>query len=387
MSDSDLPRAQGHPLGVTRAGLAFRLLIALAVILIVAAGVFAYTAITRIQLDPNRQAAWAGRTATAVAGGPQGTPYVAFLREIYEINTRAGTVTLVAGRATDPGSGQPGATADGDAALGAAIRPTALAIGPGGQIYFADQLTGTVRTIQGGDLKSIGRAQQVGGIAVNPATGTVYFADQGNDQVFAINSVSGGVAAVAGNGQSGFAGDGGPALAAELSHPEGLAVSRDRLLIADSGNDRVRQVDLRTDVITTVAGSGKRGLAGDGGTAARAQLDDPTAVAANPEGGFVIADEGNRELRQVSARGVISTLAGTGQPGTDNPESSVERDRRAPEAAGRPRLLGPGPLLRRRFPAAPRLRRPGRLLHATRRPQLRGSGGPRSWRGCRAAGW
>ena len=326
MSDPEIPRAQGHPrrpLGVTRAGLAFRVLIAVAVILAVAAGVFAYTAITRIGLDPNRQAAWAGRAATAVAVGPHGILYAAFLREIYEIDTSAGTVTLVAGRATDPRPGEPAATADGDAALGAAIRPTALAVGPKGQLYFADQLSGTVRTIQGGDLESVGRAQQVGGIAVNQATGTVYFSDQLNDQVFAINPVSGGVAAIAGNGQSGFAGDGGPALAAEFNHPDGLAVSSDHLLIADSGNDRIRQVDLPTGVITTVAGTGKRGLAGDRGPAVRAQLDDPSAVASNPEGGFAIADEGNRQLRQVSARGVISTVAGTGQPGSDNPESSV----------------------------------------------------------------
>lgn len=310
-------------MGVTRAGLAFRILIALVVILVVAAGVFAYTTITRMQLDPNRQAAWAGRGSTAVAVGPHGTIYAAFLREIYEIDASAGTVTLVAGRATDPKAGEPAPAADGDAALGAAIRPTALAVGPKGQIYFADQLSDTVRTIQGGDLKSIGRAQQPGGLAVNPSTGTVYFADEANAQVFAINAVSGGVAAVAGNGQSGFAGDGGPALAAELSHPDGLAVSSDRLLIADSGNDRIRRVDLRTGVIDSVAGTGKRGLAGNGGAAVRAQLDDPTAVATDPEGGFVIADEGNHQLRQVSGRGVITVLAGTGQPGTDNPQASV----------------------------------------------------------------
>lgn len=325
MSDPDASPAQGQPRqwGFTRAGIGVRVLIALAAILLVAAAAFAYPTITRIQLDPNRQAAWAGRAASAVAVGPQGILYAAFLREIYEINTNAGTVTLVAGRATDPGRGQPSPAADGDAALGAAIRPTALAIGPKGQIYFADQLSGTIRTIQGGDLKSIGRPQQLGGLAVNESGGTIYFSDQGTDQVFAINPVSGGVAPVAGNGQSGFAGDGGPALAAEMIHPDGLAVQSGRLLIADSGNDRIRQVDLRTGVITTVAGTGKRGLAGDGGPATQAKLDDPDAVAADPEGGFAFSDQGNHQLRRVSPRGVISALAGSGQPGTDNPESSV----------------------------------------------------------------
>ena len=325
MSDPDASSAQGllRQWGLTRTGIGLRVLIAVGAIVVVAAGVVAYTTITRNQLDPNRQAAWAGRGATAVAAGPQGVLYAAFLREIYEINPGAGTVTLVAGRATDPGPGQPAAAADGDAAPGAAIRPTALAIGPKGQVYFADQLSGTVRAIQGGNLKSLGRAEQLGGLAVNQSNGTVYFSDQTGEQVFGINPVSGGVAPVAGNGQSGFGGDGGPALAAEFAHPDGVAVVSGRLLIADSGNDRIREVDLRTGVITTVAGSGKRGLAGNGGSAIHAQLDNPAAVAADPEGGFAFADQGNHQLRRVSARGVISALAGNGQPGTDNPESSV----------------------------------------------------------------
>lgn len=299
------------------------MLIAVAVIVVVAGGVFAYTTITRVQTDPDRQAAWAARGATAVAVGPHGIVYAAFLREIYEFNLRTGTVKLIAGRASDPAGGQPAPAADGDVALGAAIRPSALAIGPGGQVYFADQLSETIRTIQGGDLLSIGRAQQVGGVAVDQATGTIYFSDQEGDQVLAVNPATGGTAPLAGNGQAGFAGDGGPALAAELDHPQGLAVSGGRLLIADSGNDRIRSVDLQTHAITTVAGTGKRGLSGDGGPAVSAELNDPSAVAVDPAGGFMIADQGNQRLRQVSSGGVITTAAGTGQPGTDNPEAAV----------------------------------------------------------------
>ncbi len=325
MSNADASGARGHSRqwGFTKAGIGLRVLVALVAIALVAAGVFAFTTITRMQLDPNRQAAWAGRAATAVAVGPHGTLYAAFLREIYEIDTGSGTVTLIAGRPTDPGHGQPSAAADGDAALGAAIRPSTFAIGPHGQVYFGDQLSGTVRTIEGGDLKSIGRAQELGGLAVNESNGTIYFSDQLGEQVFAINPVSGGVAPVAGNGQSGIAGDGGPALAAQLSHPAGVAVQAGRLLIADSGNDRIRQVDLRTGVIATAAGTGKRGLAGNGKAAIHAELDDPAAVAADPEGGFAFSDQGNRQLRHVSPRGVITALAGSGQPGIDDPESSV----------------------------------------------------------------
>ncbi|MGH7921976.1 MAG: hypothetical protein ACREQM_18835, partial [Candidatus Dormibacteraceae bacterium] len=274
--------------GVGGAGIALRIAIVVVAVLIVAGGVYAYGAITRSQSDPNRQAAWAGRTATAVATGPQGTLYVAFLREIYRIDPTRGTVTLIAGRAQDPGSAQPAAAPDGQPAVGAAIRPTSLAVGPQGQVYFTDLLGQTVRTIAGGDLKSIGRAAQVGGVAVDEATGTVYFSDQRKDQVFAVNPTSGGVSTIAGNGQPGFAGDGAAAGSAELSAPSGLAVERSStLLIADSGNDRIRQVDLRTGIITTVAGNGHGGIAGDGGQAVKAQLTDPVAVTESPDGGFV----------------------------------------------------------------------------------------------------
>lgn len=325
VSDPEAPRAQGYPrlLGIGSAGIALRAVIALAVIAAVVGGVFAYTTITRKQSNPDLQTAWSGRTATAVAAGPHGIVYAAFLREIYEFDLSTGTVKLIAGRATDPTGGQPAPAADGNAALGAAIRPSALAVGPQGQIYFADQLSETVRTIQGGALRSIGRAQQVGGVAVDEATGTVYFSDQEGDQVLAVNPATGGTAPLAGNGQPGFAGDAGPALAAELDRPEGLAVESGRLLIADSGNDRIRAVDLQTHVISTVAGTGKRGVSGDGGPAMSAELNDPSAVAVDPAGGFVIADQGNQRLRRVSGRGVITTLAGTGQAGTDNPESAV----------------------------------------------------------------
>ncbi|MGH7922771.1 MAG: hypothetical protein ACREQM_22925, partial [Candidatus Dormibacteraceae bacterium] len=76
-------------------------------------------------------------------------------------------------------------------------------------------------------------------------------------------------------------------------------------------------------IITTVAGNGHGGIAGDGGQAVKAQLTDPVAVTESPDGGFVIADQGNHRLREVTGRGVISTLAGSGQPGTDDPDSSV----------------------------------------------------------------
>jgi sugar lactone lactonase YvrE len=120
------------------------------------------------------------------------------------------------------------------------------------------------------------------------------------------------IATVAGNGSQGFAGDGGPAAAAQLATPAGVALTADGgYLIADSGNARVRKVSA-AGVITTVAGSGVSGLAGDGGPATAAQLYSANAVAVLPDGSFLIADAGNKRIRQVTAAGVMITAAGGG---------------------------------------------------------------------------
>lgn len=301
-----------------------RILIAVVVVAIVAGGVFAYGVWhTRTQIDPNRQAAWAERSATAVAVSSSGDLYVAFLREIYRIDPSTGASTLVAGRASDPGSSQPAAAEDGQPAVGAAIRPVSLAVGPAGQVFFGDQLSETVRTIRSGVLQSVGRAGEVGGVAVDDTSGTLYFTDQLKDQVFKVTLQSGAVATVAGSGQGGFAGDGAAATRAQLAAPNGLAVAGGQLLIADSGNNRVREVDLKTGVISTVAGDGKQGFVGDGGPAAHAQLTDPVAVAQAPNGGYVIADQGDHRLRAVSSDGALTTLAGSGDSGYDGPNGSV----------------------------------------------------------------
>jgi hypothetical protein len=125
---------------------------------------------------------------------------------------------------------------------------------------------------------------------------------------------------VAGTGIYGFTGDGAPATAAELGHPTGVAVTADGgFLIADALNNRIRRVSPR-GTIATVAGSGggfpNGGFAGDGGPATAAQFEQPTGVAVTAGGGFLIADSGNRRIRRVSPGGTITTVAGTGAEGS-----------------------------------------------------------------------
>ena len=126
-------------------------------------------------------------------------------------------------------------------------------------------------------------------------------------------AASDGITTVAGAGQSGYAGDGGPATTARLSHPIRAVVAADGgILIADEANNVVREV--RPDgVITTVAGvGGAGGFGGDRGPATKARLNKPTGVSPLPGGGFLIADRSNNRIRQVSAGGVITTVAGSG---------------------------------------------------------------------------
>lgn len=174
---------------------------------------------------------------------------------------------------------------------------------------------GTVTTIAGtvpglagdGGPASAARLNGPEGTAIAP-DGAILIADTQNDAIRRV-APSGIITTISGNGQ-GFSGDGGPAINAELDAPSDVAVLSDgSILIADTGNHRVRRI-APSGIITTVAGSAP-GLAGDGGPAAAALLNGPRGLTALAGGGYLIADAGNGRIRAVSAAGVISTVAGT----------------------------------------------------------------------------
>ncbi len=148
------------------------------------------------------------------------------------------------------------------------------------------------------------------------AQGNLYVADAGGHVVREV-SAAGVVRVVAGSGLQGFAGDGGPATAAELDSPMGLAVdAAGDLFVADSHNQRVREVAAGSGVITTVAGTGAAGFAGDGGPAKAAVLDLPTALAFDAAGNLFVADTANHRVRRIAAgTGVITTVTGNGVEG------------------------------------------------------------------------
>jgi len=209
------------------------------------------------------------------------------------------------------------------------LLPSAIAYDAAGDVYFADTnrsqvlestLGGQLVVIAGngvqgfsGDGGSAATAELNApqGVAVG-ADGTVYIADTGNQRVRVVTA--GTISTFAGTGVRGFAGDGGVATAAEFSTPIALAIDASgALLVCDSGNQRVRRISAGR--ITTIAGNGVQGFAGDGGAATAAELDTPMGVAATTGGSIFVADTHNNRVRVVSAAGTISTFAGTGAAG------------------------------------------------------------------------
>jgi uncharacterized repeat protein (TIGR01451 family) len=160
-----------------------------------------------------------------------------------------------------------------------------------------------------GTQASIGRAFAV----ATDQAGNIYIASY-SSVVYKLDA-NGTLTRVAGTSQAGFSGDNGPAILAQLNHPQGLAVDgAGNLYIADVGNSRIRRV-APNGTIATVAGTGGYGYGGDGGPATSAQLWGPWGVAVDPSGNLYIADYGNRRLRKVAADGTITTIAGTGTEG------------------------------------------------------------------------
>ncbi len=240
----------------------------------------------------------------------------------------SGIITTVAG------NGCCGYSGDGQLATSAALTyPQGVAVDSSGNIYIADTGNNVVRKVStSGIITTIaGRFGQVGffgdggpavasllyapaGVAVD-GSGNLFIADTVNNVIRKITASTGNISTVAGTTTQGFAGDGAAATMAELYLPTGVFVDASgNLFIADRGNNRIRKVSTG-GTITTVAGNGTGVSSGDGGTATAAGLPSPTSIALDASGDIFVAVPLNSRIREVSAGGTITTVAGEGVAG------------------------------------------------------------------------
>ena len=236
----------------------------------------------------------------------------------------SGIITTVAGDGTNAYGG------DGGPATAAQLsNPAGIAFDNIGNMYITDSRnnairmvdgTGTITTIAGGGFPGYSgdggpaAAAQINrptGIAISN-NGLIYFSDSRNNVVRLIDTL-GNINTVVGNGTAGFGGDSIAATSTMLNRPQGLAISNTGILyIADNGNFRVRMVD--TGMVYTYAGNGTAGNSGDGGLAILAMISGPTGLALDTLGNLLVADAANN-IRKVTSTHYISTIAGTGTAG------------------------------------------------------------------------
>ncbi|HEX8517110.1 MAG TPA: hypothetical protein VF868_13015 [Bacteroidia bacterium] len=235
---------------------------------------------------------------------------------------------------TIAGTGTAGYNGDNISASGAKLSsPTAVAVDTAGNIYIADQVnfrirritpTGVITTIAGtgvsgfsgdGGLATLAKISGAYDLWVD-RYGNVYFTDTGNNMIRKI-STSGIITRIAGlPGPAGFSGDGGLATSAKLNFPIGIAVdTAGNVYIGDANNNRVRKIDV-SGIITTYAGTGVAGAAGDGGFATSAQLSNNGKMDFDKSGNLYISDNGSRKVRKIDLAGIISTVAGNGSGGS-----------------------------------------------------------------------
>ncbi len=234
------------------------------------------------------------------------------------------------------GNGFPGYSGDGMPAISAEINlPASVAIDTFGNIFIPDFNNNRIREV----IDSTGLIFTIGGNGVagyfgdgGPATaaeinhphhisvdnnGNLYFADENNNRVRKIVLSTGIISTIIGTGGSGFSGDSGLATAAQIHAPKCIALDDSgNMFIADWLNNRIRKVDAATGIITTIAGNGNPGFSGDGGPATAAALNSPYRVALDKAGNFYIADGSDNRVRWVNGKtGIIKTLAGNGEAG------------------------------------------------------------------------
>jgi len=285
---------------------------------------------------------------SGVAVDAAGNIYIADTgnNEVRKVNAATGIISAFAGSTTG------GFAGDGAAATSAQLHsPSAVTLDSAGNVYIADtannrirkvNTSGIITTVAGSSAVSTGLIGD-GGLATSAilnsprgvmvdSSGNLYIADSGNNRVRKVGT-NGIINTIAGNGTTGtvgMVGDGGPAINASLSVPVGMALdSSGNLYIADSGENLIRKVTTNGN-ISSIAGNGENGYSpGDENLAIYAELNQPEGLAVDGSGNVYFSDTGNEVIREVTAAGVISTIAGNqgiGNAGDGGPAGAASLD-------------------------------------------------------------
>jgi len=241
-----------------------------------------------------------------------------------------GTISTVAGNGTQGYSGDDAAATSAELDI-----PTGIVVDGAGDIYFADQAANVVRKVTAaGIISTLAGTATAGynGDGIPPATaelshptavavdtrGDVYIADTGNNRIREVFNDVNPIVTVVGTATAGYNGDNiFPALA-QLNQPQGVAIGTDgTLYIADTRNNRIRKIDPGTGLISTVAGTGTAGFNGDG-SGVTTEINAPTGLFVDSNGDIFFVDSGNYRVRELTAGGNVITLAGDGAAGPSN---------------------------------------------------------------------
>ena len=257
-----------------------------------------------------------------VAEDSKGNLYIADMsgHRVWQVST-LGVTTPFAGTGTAAFSGD-----NGPATSAALNFPSCVAVGPGDVIFICDKANERIRKVQGGIITTVAGTGVAGfsgdGIAtavalkepedIAIAGGILYFSDQENNRLRQINLANGMLTTLAGTGPSGFAGENVPGASSTLASPMGVAIASDgRILFAERDAHRLRV--LGGGNLTTLAGDGISSFGGDGGQGIDATFRLVEGVAADAAGNLFVSDSGNNRIRRVDgATGVVSTIAGNG---------------------------------------------------------------------------
>jgi hypothetical protein len=280
---------------------------------------------------------WFSRIRAAAALGIVAS---AGLMAVLPVGAETGTITTVAGKSP------PGYAGDGGQARDAQMNePRMLTFDGAGTMYIVDTFNQVVRRVGTDGIITTVAGHTSGYVPRNdadckanfsgegaPATqatlscphaaavaanGDLFIADSANHVIRRVDHSTQIITTLVGQGgHNGDSGDGGPAAQARIDGPKGIIFDRNwNLIIADSGNDKIRRVDVSTGIITTIAGTGVTGESGDGGPATQAKLTEPRTMALAADGSILFTEPRVNRIRRIDPNGIISTFAGTGKAG------------------------------------------------------------------------